>query len=67
MPRITIKRDELGNVSVIGNKPKDAGFFDWAFAKVVAGIYTEISWEPLKGIEDFEYNRSNKEILENSK
>ena len=47
MPRITIKRDESGNVSVIGTPPKDNGFFDWAFGKVLAGIYTEISWEPL--------------------
>lgn len=54
MPRITIKRDEAGNVSVIGTPPKDNGFFDWAFGKVLAGVYTEISWEPL----DF-LNRSN--------
>lgn len=48
MPRITIKRDDSGNVSVIGTPPKDNGFFDWAFGKVLAGVYTEISWEPLK-------------------
>lgn len=54
MARVTIKRDESGNVTVIGIKPEDNGFFDWAFGKVMEGKYTEISWEPL----DF-CNRSN--------
>lgn len=54
MARVTIKRDESGNVTVIGTKPEDNGFFDWAFGKVMEGKYTEISWEPL----DF-LNRSN--------
>lgn len=54
MARVTIKRDESGNVTVIGTKPEDNGFFDWAFGKVLEGKYTEISWEPL----DF-CNRSN--------
>ena len=36
MARVTIKRDESGNVTVIGTKPEDNGFFDWAFGKVLA-------------------------------
>ena len=54
MSRVTIRRDESGNVTVIGTKPEDNGFFDWAFGKVMAGVYTEISWEPLDFI-----NKSN--------
>ena len=54
MARVTIRRDESGNVTVIGTKPEDNGFFDWAFGEVLEGKYTEISWEPL----DF-LNRSN--------
>lgn len=48
MSRVTIRRDESGNVTVIGTKPEDNGFFDWAFGKVMAGVYTEISWVPLR-------------------
>ena len=58
MPRVTIKRDESGNVSVIGTKPEDNGFFDWAFGKVLAGIYTEISWEPLKNFWEYGERRN---------
>lgn len=47
MPRVTIRRDASGNVTVIGTKPENNGFFDWAFGKVLAGTYTEISWEPI--------------------
>ena len=50
MPRITIKRDESGNVSVIGTPPKDNGFFDFALGKVLSGKFTEISWEPIETV-----------------
>ena len=50
---VTIRRDESGNVSVIGTPPKDSGFFDWAFGKVLAGTYTEISWEPPKNFWEY--------------
>lgn len=59
MARVTIKRDESGNVSVIGTKPEDNGFFDWAFNKVLAGVYTEISWVPLKNFWELGDNKSN--------
>lgn len=53
MPRVTIRRDASGNVTVIGTKPEDNGFFDWSFGKVLAGTYTEISWEPIKPFWEF--------------
>lgn len=54
MSRVTIRRDESGNVTVIGTKPEDNGFFGWAFGKVMEGKYTEISLEQLDFI-----NKSN--------
>lgn len=59
MARVTIKRDESGNVTVIGTKPEDNGFFDWAFGKVLAGVYTEISWVPLRSFWELGDNKSN--------
>jgi hypothetical protein len=47
MGRITIKRDESGNVSVIGEIPGDDDFFMFCFGKVLSGKYTEISWVPV--------------------
>lgn len=47
MGRITIKRDESGCVSVIGEMPEDDDFFMFCFGKVLSGKYTEISWVPI--------------------
>lgn len=52
MPRVTIKSDGNGGAVVIGTPPKDSGFFDFALGKVLAGKATEISWEPIKGLEE---------------
>ena len=52
MNRIVIKRDQDGNVSVTGNPAPDNGFFQWALGKVLAGTYTEISWVPLRGLDN---------------
>ncbi len=52
MGRIIIKRNPDGSVTVIGNPVPDNGFFEFALGKVLAGKYTEISWVPLRGIED---------------
>ncbi|MBO5953300.1 MAG: hypothetical protein J6Q53_04170 [Oscillospiraceae bacterium] len=46
MARITIKSDGNGGAEVIGTPPADNGFFEFALGKVLAGKYTEISWEP---------------------
>ena len=48
MPRITIRRDEYGNVIVLGTPPKDNGFFEYALGKVLSGKFVEISWEPIQ-------------------
>ena len=48
MSRVTIKRDEHGNVLVLGTPPKDNGFFEYALGKVLSGKFIEISWEPIK-------------------
>lgn len=47
MARITIKSDGNGGAVVIGTPPADNGFFEFALGKVLAGKYTEISWEPI--------------------
>ena len=47
MARITIRSDGNGGAVVIGTPPTDNGFFDFALGKVLAGKYTEISWEPI--------------------
>lgn len=47
MPRVTIRRDEYGNVLVLGTPPKDNGFFEYALSKVLSGKFVEISWEPI--------------------
>lgn len=47
MGRVTIKRDEQGNVMVLGKQPKDNGFFEYALGKVLSGKFIEISWEPI--------------------
>lgn len=47
MARITIKSDGNGGAIVIGTPPADNGFFEFALGKVLAGKYTEISWEPI--------------------
>lgn len=52
MARITIKRDGNGGAIVIGSPPSDNGFFEFALGKVLAGKYTEISWEPIVSISE---------------
>ena len=52
MARVTIRRDENGGAVVIGTPPNDNGFFDFAMGKVLSGIYTEISWEPIVGLRE---------------
>lgn len=47
MARITIRSDGNGGAVVIGTPPADNGFFEFALGKVLAGKYTEISWEPI--------------------
>lgn len=47
MARITIKSDGNGGAVVIGTPPADDGFFEFALGKILAGKYTEISWEPI--------------------
>ena len=48
MARITIRRDECGNIFVSGTPPKDNGFFEYALSKVLSGKFIEISWEPIQ-------------------
>jgi hypothetical protein len=50
MSRVTIRRDDDGNVTVLGYPPKDSNFYFFALGKVLAGIYSEISWVPIEGI-----------------
>ena len=52
MARVTIRSDGNGGAEVIGTPPKDNGFFDFALGKVLSGKATEISWEPIKGLEE---------------
>lgn len=52
MPRITIRSDGNGGAEVIGTPPKDNGFFEFALGKVLSGKFTEISWEPIKSLEE---------------
>ena len=52
MARITIKSDGNGGAVVIGTPPSDNGFFEFALGKVLAGKYTEISWVPLRRVDD---------------
>lgn len=47
MARITIRSDGNGGAEVIGTPPNDNGFFDFALGKVLSGVFTEISWEPI--------------------
>ena len=47
MERITIRSDGKCGAVVIGAPPSDNGFFAFALEKVLAGRYTEISWEQL--------------------
>lgn len=47
MARITVRSDGNGGAIVIGTPPDDNGFFAFALGKVLAGKYTEISWEPI--------------------
>lgn len=51
MGRITIKRVEHGNVMILGKRPKDNGFFEYALGKVLSGKFAEISWEPIESKE----------------
>ena len=50
MSRITIRRDDAGNVTVLGDRPKDSDFYFFALGKVLAGTYSEISFVPIEGI-----------------
>ena len=50
MGKITIRRDDSGNVTVLGEPPEDSDFYFFALGKVLAGIYSEISWVPIEGI-----------------
>ena len=52
MARVTIRSDGNVGAEVIGTPPKDNGFFDFALGKVLSGKATEISWEPIKGLEE---------------
>ena len=47
MARITIKSDGNGGAIIIGTPPADNGFFEFALGKILAGKYTEISWEQI--------------------
>lgn len=48
MRRITIKSDELGDVSVTGNPDRNSDFFFFSLEKVMAGKFKEISWIPIE-------------------
>ena len=50
MARVTIRSDGNGGAVVIGTPPVDNGFFDFALGMVLSGMFTEISWEPIKGL-----------------
>lgn len=52
MAGVTIRSDVNGGAEVIGTQPKDNGFFDFALGKVLSGKFTEISWEPIKSLEE---------------
>lgn len=47
MGKITIRRDDDGNVTVLGDPPIDSVFYSFALANVLAGIYSEISFVPI--------------------
>jgi hypothetical protein len=47
MSRVTIRRDDAGNVTVMGDPPKDSDFYLFALGKVLNGTYSEISFVPI--------------------
>ena len=47
MGKITIRRDDAGNVTVLGDPPEDSAFYLFALGKVLSGKYKEVSWEPI--------------------
>lgn len=51
MAKVTIRSDGNGGAEVIGPIPKDNGFYEFALRKVLSGKFTEISWEPVVGLD----------------
>lgn len=47
MEKITIRRDDDGNVTVLGDPPKDSNFYLFALGKVLDGTYSTISFVPI--------------------
>lgn len=59
MGKVTIRSDGNGGAVVIGTRPDDNGFFDFALGKVLSGVYTEISWVPITGLRERNNHEQN--------